>query len=91
MGYYLYSPHKGHHYNHQELYNLLLEYFDLQYNDDFETKAEIAVIRHWGDVVGMTAAHDNDVVTVLHVCCSTWNLWAYALISSLLEGILVGV
>jgi len=27
----------------------------------FETKAEIAVIRHWGDVVGMTAAHEADL------------------------------
>jgi 5'-methylthioadenosine phosphorylase len=27
----------------------------------FETKAEIEVIRHWGDVVGMTAAHEADL------------------------------
>jgi 5'-methylthioadenosine phosphorylase len=27
----------------------------------FETKAEIAVVRHWGDVVGMTAAHEADL------------------------------
>ena len=27
----------------------------------FETKAEIRVIRHWGDVVGMTAAHEADL------------------------------
>ncbi len=27
----------------------------------FETKAEIAIIRHWGDVVGMTAAHEADL------------------------------
>jgi len=27
----------------------------------FETKAEIAVIRQWGDVVGMTAAHEADL------------------------------
>lgn len=27
----------------------------------FETRAEIAVIRHWGDVVGMTAAHEADL------------------------------
>ena len=27
----------------------------------FETKAEIEVIRHWGDVVGITAAHEADL------------------------------
>ena len=27
----------------------------------FETKAEIAIIRHWGDVVGMTSAHEADL------------------------------
>jgi len=27
----------------------------------FETKAEIAILRHWGDVVGMTAAHETDL------------------------------
>jgi len=27
----------------------------------FETKAEIAVLRHWGDVIGMTAAHEADL------------------------------
>ena len=27
----------------------------------FETKAEIAIIRQWGDVVGMTAAHEADL------------------------------
>ena len=29
----------------------------------FETKAEIRVIRSWGDVVGMTAAHEADLCT----------------------------
>lgn len=29
----------------------------------FETKAEIRVIRQWGDVVGMTAAHEADLCT----------------------------
>ena len=29
----------------------------------FETKAEISIIRHWGDVVGMTAAHEADLCT----------------------------
>ncbi len=31
----------------------------------FETKAEIAIIRHWGDVVGMTLAHEADICTEL--------------------------
>ena len=29
----------------------------------FETKAEIRIIRQWGDVVGMTAAHEADLCT----------------------------
>lgn len=33
----------------------------------FETKAEIAVIRHWGDVVGMTAAHEADLCSELGI------------------------
>ena len=31
----------------------------------FETKAEIRVIRQWGDVVGMTLAHEADLCTEL--------------------------
>ncbi len=31
----------------------------------FETKAEIRIIRQWGDVVGMTAAHEADLCTEL--------------------------
>jgi 5'-methylthioadenosine phosphorylase len=27
----------------------------------FETKAEIQVLKHWGDVIGMTAAHEADL------------------------------
>jgi 5'-methylthioadenosine phosphorylase len=27
----------------------------------FETKAEIAIVQHWGDVIGMTAAHEADL------------------------------
>jgi 5'-methylthioadenosine phosphorylase len=27
----------------------------------FETKAEIQIVQHWGDVVGMTAAHEADL------------------------------
>ena len=29
----------------------------------FETKAEIRIIQHWGDVIGMTAAHEADLCT----------------------------
>jgi 5'-methylthioadenosine phosphorylase len=29
----------------------------------FETKAEIRAIQHWGDVIGMTAAHEADLCT----------------------------
>jgi 5'-methylthioadenosine phosphorylase len=29
----------------------------------FETKAEVRIIQHWGDVVGMTAAHEADLCT----------------------------
>jgi len=31
----------------------------------FETKAEIGIVRHWGDVVGMTAAHEADLCAEL--------------------------
>lgn len=31
----------------------------------FETKAEIRVVKDWGDVVGMTAAHEADLCTEL--------------------------
>ena len=31
----------------------------------FETKAEIAIIRHWGDVVGMTAGQEADLACEL--------------------------
>ena len=33
----------------------------------FETKAEIRVVRHWGDVIGMTAAHEADLCSELEV------------------------
>lgn len=29
----------------------------------FETKAEIAIVKDWGDVIGMTAAHEADLCT----------------------------
>ncbi len=31
----------------------------------FETKAEITVVQRWGDVIGMTAAHEADLCTEL--------------------------
>ena len=31
----------------------------------FETKAEIRIVQHWGDVVGMTAAHEADLCSEL--------------------------
>jgi 5'-methylthioadenosine phosphorylase len=31
----------------------------------FETKAEIRIVQHWGDVIGMTAAHEADLCTEL--------------------------
>ena len=31
----------------------------------FETKAEIKIVQHWGDVIGMTAAHEADLCTEL--------------------------
>jgi hypothetical protein len=43
MGYYLYSPHAGHHYYHQELYNFLLDYFDSHHNTDFDIKVGFAI------------------------------------------------
>jgi 5'-methylthioadenosine phosphorylase len=29
----------------------------------FETKAEIRIVQHWGDVIGMTACHEADLCT----------------------------
>lgn len=31
----------------------------------FETKAEIKIVQHWGDVIGMTAAYEADLCTEL--------------------------
>jgi 5'-methylthioadenosine phosphorylase len=31
----------------------------------FETKAEIRIVQHWGDVIGMTTAHEADLCTEL--------------------------
>ena len=33
----------------------------------FETKAEIRIVQHWGDVIGMTAAHEADLCTELEL------------------------
>jgi 5'-methylthioadenosine phosphorylase len=40
----------------------------------FETKAEIRVIRHWGDVVGMTLAHEADLCTELGLRCNSFGI-----------------
>lgn len=40
----------------------------------FETKAEIRVIRHWGDVVGMTLAHEADLCTELGLLCNSFGI-----------------
>ncbi|AHF92457.1 purine phosphorylase [Opitutaceae bacterium TAV5] len=37
----------------------------------FETKAEIRVIRQWGDVVGMTLAHEADLCTEAGLGCTS--------------------
>jgi 5'-methylthioadenosine phosphorylase len=34
----------------------------------FETKAEIRILRGWGDVIGMTAAHEADLCTEAGLC-----------------------
>jgi len=31
----------------------------------FETKAEVRIVKDWGDVIGMTAAHEADLCTEL--------------------------
>lgn len=43
MAYLFYSPFKEHPYNHQELYNLLLEYFDIHYEVDFKAKTGMSI------------------------------------------------
>jgi 5'-methylthioadenosine phosphorylase len=40
----------------------------------FETKAEIRVIRHWGDVVGMTLAHEADLCTELGLRLNSFGI-----------------
>ena len=40
----------------------------------FETKAEIRIIRHWGDVVGMTLAHEADLCTELGLRCNSLGI-----------------
>ena len=48
----------------------------------FETKAEIRIIREWGDVVGMTAAHEADLCGELGL-----NYNSLALIDNYANGI----
>jgi hypothetical protein len=43
LAYFLYAPFKGHRYAHQEIYDLLLEYFDKNFNNDFEKNSEIVL------------------------------------------------
>ena len=38
----------------------------------FETKAEIKIVQHWGDVIGMTAAHEADA------CPQVWIHFEFA-------------
>lgn len=40
----------------------------------FETKAEIRIIREWGDVVGMTLAHEADLCVELGVSCTSLGM-----------------
>jgi 5'-methylthioadenosine phosphorylase len=40
----------------------------------FETKAEVRIIRAWGDVVGMTAAHEADLCVELGLCYNSLAL-----------------
>ena len=48
----------------------------------FETKAEIRIVRHWGDVIGMTAAHEADL------CCELGlNYNSFAIIDNYANGL----
>jgi len=49
----------------------------------FETKAEIQVVKSWGDVIGMTAAHEADLCTELGL-----NYNSLALIDNYANGLL---
>lgn len=40
----------------------------------FETKAEIKIVQHWGDVIGMTAAHEADLCTEAGLCYNSLAL-----------------
>jgi 5'-methylthioadenosine phosphorylase len=48
----------------------------------FETRAEINLIRHWGDVVGMTLAHEADLCAELGL-----NLNSLAMVDNFANGI----
>ena len=51
----------------------------------FETQAEIRVIRQWGDVVGMTLAHEADLCTELGL-----NLNSLAIVDNYANGLVDG-
>ena len=40
----------------------------------FETKAEIRIVKDWGDVIGMTAAHEADLCTEAGLCYNSLAL-----------------
>ncbi len=40
----------------------------------FETKAEIRILQNWGDVVGMTAAHEADLCSEIGLCYNSLAL-----------------
>lgn len=48
----------------------------------FETKAEIRIVREWGDVIGMTAAHEADLCTEVGI-----NYNSLALIDNYANGL----
>ncbi|MBI5381885.1 MAG: MTAP family purine nucleoside phosphorylase [Opitutae bacterium] len=48
----------------------------------FETKAEIRIVKEWGDVIGMTAAHEADLCTELGL-----NYNSLALIDNFANGL----
>jgi 5'-methylthioadenosine phosphorylase len=51
----------------------------------FETKAEVQIIRHWGDVVGMTAAHEADL------CCELGLRYnSFAIVDNYANGLMGG-
>ena len=43
FGYYLYAPFRGHHYNHQKLYDKILTYLEEKFENNFEEAKEIII------------------------------------------------